>query len=488
MPEGRGKEKTMNKYKKFFFVFLCTTLIEAVFIIVLLAQRGETRKNENKYQQENTLETVSLPRRVEPSKPKVTLQPKGTTQQTLPPQTEQPKTQKIPEPIEKSGERSKRAITSAILRTLGQQSKADEISEEKLVDSTQMLLDKTASLKDRRQAVWTLAKNGSNAALAELEKAFWDNDTPTYLKAAIVEALGYSPSPRGKELIFTALENDDDAVACAAIRGLSAIGDEEAVSTLSNIVLSTNESSNVLSEAALGLGNIDSPSAYNALVNAYYKTTPGNTDLKEDIITALGQRDIAETGEFLQKILDENTANPSLRLAIVEAVEDAKGDTSSFLLRNLHDKDSEVRAEAAWALAVADEPGNIAEELQKLLLTEKDAEVRKRLYQALDNQESANIDAAAQIIFQETDSDARLAGYDFLAKNLALSASEYSIEQFEKIAVPELREAALTAKNSNTRLGAVITLKRANTTESYRALEEISAKSTDMKVIKAIGN
>lgn len=484
----------MNKYKKYFVVFLCTTVIEAVFIVVLLVQRRETHKNVNKYQQENVLEAVSLPRLAEPLSPTVSLQPTSplqstdTTQQTSQPQARQPKTQKTPEPVEKSGERSARAITSAILRTLGQQPQPDETSEKNLVDSTQLLFDKEAPLKERRQAAWALAKNGSNEALAELEKAFLDSDTPIYLKAAIVEALGHSPNPLGKELILTAIEDDNEVVARAAIRGLSAIGDEEAVSTLSDVMLSADVSSSVISEATMGLGNIDSPSAYNVLVDAYYKTTPGNTDVKEDIIMALGQRDISETGEFLQIIMDENAADPSLRLAVVEAIEDAKGDTSSFLLHNLYDKDSEVRAEAAWALAVADEPGHISEELQKLLLIEEDAEVRKRLYQALDNQENTDIDAAAQIIFEETDSDARLAGYDFLAKNLGASANKNLMKWFEEIAVPELREVALTAEKSSTRLGAVITLKKANTTESYRALEEISAKSTDAKVIKAIGN
>jgi HEAT repeat protein len=495
----KKREDMMNKYKKYFIVFLCASLVEAVFIIILLAQRGDIRKSGNKHRQENISEAVGLLRptglllnpQVQlrhggPLEPRGQLQTSIPTQQ-IPHQPEQSKTQQILDLTEKSSERSVRAIVSAVFGTLGRQSEPNELSKEKLADSMLLLFDKEASLKERRQAAWTLAKNGSTENLLELEKAFLDSDTPIYLKAAIVEALGYSPNPLGKKLILTAIKDDNDVVVRAAIRGLSVIGDEEAVSKLSDIVVSTNESSAVTSEAALGLGKINHPDAYNALINAYYdKTITRNDDFEEDIIAALGQRDISETSQFFQKILDENTANPSLRLAIIEAVEDAEGDTSSFLLHNLHDNDSEVRAAACWALATASESGLITKELQELLLTEEDAKVRKRLYQALGNQENTDVDATAQIIFKETDSDARLAGYDFLAKNLGPSENADVREWFEKAAVPELREVALTADKSGSRLGAVITLKRANTIESHRALEEILAKSADTEVIKAI--
>jgi HEAT repeat protein len=494
----KKREDMMNKYKKYFIVFLCASLVEAVFIIILLAQRGDIRKSGNKHRQENISEAVGLLRptglllnpQVQlrhggPLEPRGQLQTSIPTQQ-IPHQPEQSKTQQILDLTEKSSERSVRAIVSAVFGTLGRQSEPNELSKEKLADSMLLLFDKEASLKERRQAAWTLAKNGSTENLLELEKAFLDSDTPIYLKAAIVEALGYSPNPLGKKLILTAIEDDNDVVVRAAIRGLSVIGDEEAVSKLSDIVVSTDASSTVISEAALGLGKINSPDAYDTLVSAYYSAIPENADFREDIIAALGQRDISETSQFFQKILDENTANPSLRLAIIEAVEDAKGDISSFLLNNLHDKDSEVRAAACWALATASESGLITKELQELLLTEEDAGVRKRLYQALGNQESADIDTTAQIIFKETDSDTRLTGYDFLAKKLVSSKNADLMEWFDKAAVPELREVALTADKSGSRLGAVITLKRANTIESHRALEEILAKSADTEVIKAI--
>lgn len=464
----------------FLFAAFIAAFIGAGFVISLLGQKEDTRKTADKHQQESVLKTTI-------GSPQFTDAPQATDspQPTSNFQSKQPKIQQSRDPIE---EVVKEEILSAVFGVITGQLASDEPSEEELKDMIGVLFDKGASLKDRRQCAWALAKNGDPEVLLELEKILLLQDTPGYLKAAIAEGLGYSSNPEGKKLILSALEDEDDTVVRGAIRGLSVIGDEEAIAILSDIVPSNEASSSVIAEAAAGLGKIDHPEAYNILVDAYNDTTIStNTDFKENIIAALGQRDISETGEFFQKILDEDAKDHELRLTTIEAIQESQSDTSSFLLKYLDDQDSEIRAEAACALATVDEPGDITDELQRHLAKEEDPEVRKRLYQALGNQENVDIDAVAVTIFEEHDSDARLAGYDFLAGNIGVPENARLREQFEKTAIPELQEIALSSERLNVRLSAVVTLKRANTMESFNALEEIASKSSDMKVVEATG-
>jgi len=376
-------------------------------------------------------------------------------------------------------------MLSAVFSLVAGDQVSQELSEDELIS---ILFDQKASLKDRRQAAWTLAKSATKEVLQTLEQFLSLQSTPAYIKAAVVDGLGYSSDPEARELIIEALKNEDEVVVCGAIRGLSVIGDEGTVTILSNFINSTDATEGVAAEAAIGLGNIDHPDAYNALIEAYYSAEKaGNADLKNDIITALGKRDISETEEFFLNILDENKSNPSMRLAAVEALRDAQGDTGLFFLSSLNDEEPEVRAEAAWALTFAEVPGNYGMELQAHLASEDNAEVRKRLYQALGNQEDSDIDAIAGIVFEDADLDARLAGYDFLARNIRSSENEILREQFEKKAIPELKSIALSEESLNLKLSAVISLKRAGTEGSFSALEEIAERSSDPKVLRATG-
>ncbi len=350
-----------------------------------------------------------------------------------------------------------------------------------------IVLDKTASLKARRQAALILAKDGNEIVLKELEKILFQEGCPGSLKATIAEGLGYSSNPQAKGLLITALNHEDDEVVCGAIRGLCAIGDKDAVFMIVDMMNSTDASAIVVAEAAAGLGKIDSPDAYIALIDAYKKAEELDGDFKEDIILALGNRDISETADFFKKILNNTTSDPSLRLAAIEAVEDAQGESGAFLLDYLNDPDGDIRAETAWGLASVDDPGDIAEVLQSQLAAEEEEEVRKRLYQALGNQEIIDIDAVAGFIFKEPDLDARLAGYDLLAQKLIFSETTQVSEQFKQQTIPELKNIALSGKNLNYKLSAVITLKRAGTLAAMSALEEIAVTSPDYRVVKATG-
>jgi len=395
---------------------------------------------------------------------------------------EQAKVQKA----EDSSLKVKKEAASKIMQVLtGQSNASDGISREKLLD---IMFNKELPIKDRRRAAWNLSKTCDAQEFQKLRQMLQDENSPRILKATILEALGYSADPAKKEVILSALENEDELVVRGAIRGLSVIGDEDSIKTLENISRYSGASDSIKSEAIYGLGRIDLPDAYETLVAMYSDSKANNnSDLQEEIISALGQRDISETREFFLNILKDNSADVSLQTAVVGAVGDSKGNKTEFLLNTLYDKNNQVRAEAAWGLAMAEEPANITNELQNVLINEQDSEVRKRLYQALGNQETVDIDAVVPVISSESDIDTKIAGYDLLAKNIDDIIENKDLKAWiDKTVLPELREAALKADKLNTRLSAVITLKKMCTEESFSVLDEIAAKSTDSKVINAV--
>jgi len=463
-----------KKIGTFVFVgFICTLIAAGIFL-----QKKNAHKAVTNDQYEKPVDAIpKTPRPVDMKQSNDSLNPSSRIQ----PAESDPQ-KKTKAPLQKDAIVKK--VLSALPGMISGKQPFEGLSNEEILA---IVLDKTASLKARRQAAWILAKDGNEIVLKELEKILFQEGWPGSLKATIAEGLGYSSNPLAKELLITALNHEDDEVVCGAIKGLCAIGDKDAVFMIVDMMNSNDASAIVVAEAAAGLGKIDSPDAYIALIDAYKKAEELDGDFKEDIILALGNRDISETADFFKKILNNTASDPSLRLAAIEAIEDAQGDSGAFLLDYLNDPDSDIRAETAWGLALVDDPGDIAEVLQFQIAAEEEAEVRKRLYQALGNQEIIDIDTVAGFIFKEPDLDARLAGYDLLAQKMVFSETPQVSEQFKQQTIPELKEIALSKKNLNYRLSAVITLKKAGTLAALSALEDIAVKSPDDKIVKATG-
>jgi HEAT repeat protein len=395
---------------------------------------------------------------------------------------------KTPLSTDQKTEADKDAAVSKVLGALIRQS--TNLSAEERAKKLALVLDRGALLKDRREAAWILAKGGDAETLSALRQILADPAAAPDLKAAIIEGLAYSNYPQKKEVFLSALAEKNEVVARAAIKGLSSIGDQESVDILSGIAGSPDEPGILVSEAIAGLGKISNPLAYQTLVDLYNESAGkdnSDSDSRQEIIAALGQRNISETGEFFDQILKGKDSNPELRVAVAQSLEETQGDVSPFLINMLHDENGEVRAAAAWTLAAREEPGNIAREAEAILQKEPDAKVRTRLYQALGNQENVDIGAVFPAISNESDPDARAAGYDLLAKNIGTLKNTDLKERFENAIVPELKQSALTADKLNSRLSAIITLRRANTEQSRRALEEIAAQSKDNRILEATG-
>lgn len=108
----------------------------------------------------------------------------------------------------------------------------------------------------------------------------------------------------------------------------------------------------------------------------------------KEIVVALARRPFGETESFFSSYLAQDNLDPEIRIAVLEALGDAAGDSSRLLLRYLADDDPETRAAAAWGLANLEGPGQIATQLLKHLDNEKDADIRAYINIALEKQRS----------------------------------------------------------------------------------------------------
>ena len=76
--------------------------------------------------------------------------------------------------------------------------------------------------------------------------------------------------------------------------------------------------------------------------------TINDTDIVEQVLSALGSRNFDETGSFFNDYLHSATTLPEMKVAALEALAQAKGNPTAFLASMLTDGDAEVRAAAAW--------------------------------------------------------------------------------------------------------------------------------------------
>jgi HEAT repeat protein len=152
------------------------------------------------------------------------------------------------------------------------------------------------------------------------------------------------------------------------------------------------------------------------------------------------------------------------------------------LLNYVSDSDPEVRASAAWAISATEATGNAGSQLLASLQGEQDPDVRRRLYQALGNQETFDASTALALVQRETDPTARIAGMDLLASSLRSNPTPDVQTFFDQTAAPALKNTALTGESSFERMAALIALVRAGDAASMSALQDIAQQATDPRV------
>jgi HEAT repeat protein len=342
------------------------------------------------------------------------------------------------------------------------------------------LFNESLSLKVRSRAARSLAKLGTDEALAALIGAL-GNNSPPYLNAAIAQGFGESPNPAARDLINDLIYDKNEIIARGAVRGMALGGDGDAVNSLTGLLIDEQVPSSVRTEAALALGDLNFPDALKTLVRAAAEIK--DEEVLEGVLEGLGKKPFSETENFYSSFLSSQVVSSESKVAAIEALGNAQAEVAPFLLNYLADPDADLRAAAALALNTSDNTDGIAPQLTDALKQETEPHVRARIYRALENQAGADCQAVLPLVKNETDSTARLAGLTFLAGALRSSAAPELEDFFDRTAVPELKNAALYSDSSHNRLEAVIALHRAGTPAAAGALEEIVRQSTDRKVV-----
>ena len=344
-------------------------------------------------------------------------------------------------------------------------------------DLVKALKDNSLPMSERKAAIQALAKLGTPEAIAALKDALTGGSDE--LRVAVAEGLGDCASPECTAMLLGLLKDPSEAIVQAALRGLAQLGSPEAVGALTQLLNDPLRSADLRSEAATGLGDINGPGAMQALAQA--ATTIGDEDIVTQVLNAIGGRDISETQAFFQQYLGSGVAS-DLRVAAIESLAQAKGDPTAFLVNYISDSDAEVRASAAWTMSATDATGNAGPQVLASLQGEQDPEVRRRLYQALANQESFDTSTALALVQRENDPTARVAGMDLLASSLRNNPTPEVQTFFDQTAAPALKNTALTGESSYERMAAVIALVRASTPSAMSALQAIAQDATDPRV------
>jgi HEAT repeat protein len=332
------------------------------------------------------------------------------------------------------------------------------------------LKNPNASAADLRAALEGLAQLNTPEAMAELKKALSGNAA---CRAAIAEALAECDKPEAVHLLQNLAADTEEPVALAAIRSLAAHGTPEAVQTLSQIFANSNDSLNRRCLAAYSLATVQSPGAFELATRTILTST--EEPVVTQLLKGLGTRPIEETKEFLQNYLSSPAISSELKATAIESLSQAQGDPSPVLLASLHDANAQVRAAAAWALSDTLNIGNAGAELAGALQTETDPEVRRRLYQALGNQEAYDLGTIEAAIQKETDLSARLAGWNLLALTLQTRAPEGLAAYFDQYCLSDLKALVLNAPTPEARQRAIACLKLANTPAAQAILSAVPA-------------
>jgi HEAT repeat protein len=375
----------------------------------------------------------------------------------------------------------RQALSTAVLSSVLPGKIRLEAGENPLSSLMAYLLDPLQPLKIRRDAAWQIAKIGSDEALTVLRQALLN--APPLLKATIAEALGHSKNSQAGALIAALLRDSDEVVIRGAIRGLAAIGDDQSVKLIAEIMRDSRRHSDLRTAAAIALGQVNDPAANQLLIQLAQGTQ--DREILTAALTGLGQQSFNQTEKFFRSFLASNNVGAEMRALALEALGQGTRDAAPLILGFLQADESTVRAAAAWAIANLDEAGTVAPPLINQLSREAEPEVRTRIYQALANQESMDASRLLPVVLNDGDPTAQVAGFNLLAARVGLGNDPWLAGQFDELVIPRLAGLAIDGKDLTTRLSAVIALRQARTNEAMQTLAAIAARSGDAKVVQA---
>lgn len=223
-------------------------------------------------------------------------------------------------------------------------------------------------------------------------------------------------------------------------------------------------------------GHCSSTSRVNALLTLLQG---GDEDAIKEALGSIGELPFNETRAFWESFLLDRSQPAELRATAAEALAHSTTEAQP-LLRDLAvgDPEPDVRAMSAWSLSVLGDSSPYGQELAKAISTEPEADVRRRLYEALLVQEENPAQTILPTIEAETDLPAAVAAMNALGDAVGRSDDAALEKAFDSSVVPELAEIAQSNTTINLRMRAVFALRRASTPEAVKVLAQLSHSST----------
>lgn len=329
----------------------------------------------------------------------------------------------------------------------------------------------------REQALITILESGSEAeALKAIrELAALGGELNRRRLAAIMKDNRW-PDALRTEAARALLKSENPAEAQFAVRALAVIGGEANTDSLNAMISNTALPKPLRLEATLAMGIIGTPRARESLVAAF-RVFPEPED-HEQILGALGQFPFAQIEGTWKQILGDPNTPAEVRVAAVDALAGSSPDALPFLkTMAASDRDPQVREMSAWAISALPGTGEnelLGPDLARMAKVEPDADVRRRLYEALPAQVNNPAESLLPVIQSETDYAARVAGFNALADTVKRGASSGLSAKFDAEIVPELTAIAVSNQSLDVRTRAVFALRKANTPVARQALQTLS--------------
>jgi HEAT repeat protein len=332
-------------------------------------------------------------------------------------------------------------------------------------------LDPGTDLAARRDHAFRLAREGTPEALAALRQVL--GTAPPADQKHLLALIGRAGNPATVPLLASMSRDADAAVARAAIRALGLIGDEAAIRIVADLLADPSIPQALRVEAAVTLGCAQTTAAQLALTDAFARSSSG--EIASEVLHALGRYDFERVAPVFRSYLSSPAADGERRVAAVEALAQSSAAAVPFLLEVARsDADPEVRASAAWAVSTHPAAGQFGDRLTVMAESEADADVRRRLYEAMIHQADTSAGRILPLVLAEQDTAARVAGLNALGESVRRDPASSAALDFDQSLVPELQRLAITPNTLNLQMRAVFALRRAGTPAARQALAEIS--------------
>ena len=338
-------------------------------------------------------------------------------------------------------------------------------------------IDKNTPIANKRFDAWRLAMFNTEAAHKALLTALRNNNPE--VRKAVAIAFAHSDYPDAKEIVRMLLNDPDENVVTGAIEALGLFADDESISMLDDILNNENSSEKIREKAAAVLGDTGSQKALNILLQTF--NTSENQNLNDAIVTSIGKFPFEKTQSFFHQLMTDDSIPSDIKKSGVEALADSSEDAIPFLIETAKSYDDpEIRESAAWTLGNANGTGEFADDLTVMLQQEPIPDVRRRLYESLINQNKIQGDIILNLAEQEQNIATKIAAANAAAAYLKQQNAKLDdINKFDKDLVPILKNKAIGQGSVNLQLRSIFALKRAGTSESLKALEEISKESNN---------